>query len=504
MRGMVRTRNRKPDIRTAVRTIGNAGTVKENWFDRQKEEPEENAGNGNPADYAMRKGRILAKHTARGTAVRRRQSGRKINGAGKSFPAGESKDGERIPHGDMAGRQRVFGNFESGTTAGREHPALFRFRRRSFLEHSKILKAPGQRYVGEVGIQKLSSLSRRRIPVHRFSGIKVGILGVLLLAVIITNIFGGGTLLASGSGNAGMKAEVSEEVQAYEPVIQQYAVQYGIGEYVELIKAVMMQESGGRGNDPMQASECGFNLKYPREPGGITSPEYSIAVGIQNLAACLKEAEAENPLDISGISLAIQGYNFGNGYIAWAKEKGGYSAENAKEFSRMMAGKNGWTSYGDTEYVPHVLRYYLFSGINPGNGNAALVQVAATQLGNAGGEPYWSWYGFSSRVEWCACFVSWCADQCGLIESGEMPKFAKCTSGVEWFQRNGRWSAGGVPAPGDIIFFDWNGDGNADHVGIVEKIENGYVCTIEGNNGDMCRRGRYELEGNLILGYGIS
>ena len=105
-------------------------------------------------------------------------------------------------------------------------------------------------------------------------------------------------------------------------------------------------------------------------------------------------------------------------------------------------------------------------------------------------------------MEWCACFVSWCADQCGLIESGEIPKFAKCTSGVEWFQRNGRWSVGGVPAPDDIIFFDWNGDGNADHVGIVEKIENGYVCTIEGNNGDMCRRGRYVIGSEMILGWG--
>ena len=65
------------------------------------------------------------------------------------------------------------------------------------------------------------------------------------------------------------------EVEAYEPVIRRYAQEYGIPEYVELIKAVMMQESGGQGLEPMQSSESGFNTEYPRERGGITDPEYS-------------------------------------------------------------------------------------------------------------------------------------------------------------------------------------------------------------------------------------
>lgn len=118
-----------------------------------------------------------------------------------------------------------------------------------------------------------------------------------------------------------------------------------------------------------------------------------------------------------------------------------------------------------------------------------------TQLGNEGGQPYWSWYGFEGRVEWCACFVSWCADQCGYIESGIIPKFAGCVDGSNWFKGNGQWKDRNYePQAGDIIFFDWEGDGETDHVGIVEKCENGVVYTVEGNSGDACRQSNIRLE----------
>ena len=141
-----------------------------------------------------------------------------------------------------------------------------------------------------------------------------------------------------------------------------------------------------------------------------------------------------------------------------------------------------------------------------------IVQVALTQIGNIGGEPYWSWYGFGSRVEWCACFVSWCADQCGYIENGVIPKYAGCVNGVNWFKDRGQWADNSIePTPGMIIFFDWdspNGssgpqDGESDHTGIVEKVENGYVYTVEGNSGDSCRENRYPVGYYEILGYGI-
>lgn len=117
--------------------------------------------------------------------------------------------------------------------------------------------------------------------------------------------------------------------------------------------------------------------------------------------------------------------------------------------------------------------------------------MALSQEGNVGGQPYWNWYGFNSRVEWCACFVSWCADQCGYIDAGIIQKFSLCSSGASWFARDGQFQDGSyVPAAGDIIFFDWGGNGDVDHVGIVV---NGRVYTIEGNSRDKCRRKNYSI-----------
>ena len=140
-------------------------------------------------------------------------------------------------------------------------------------------------------------------------------------------------------------------------------------------------------------------------------------------------------------------------------------------------------------------------GITGGDGE--IVTVALSQVGNVGGEPYWSWYGFNSRVEWCACFVSWCANECGYIDTGVIPKFAGCVNGVQWFKDRGQWLDGSAePVPGMIIFFDWDSDGESDHVGIVEKIENGIVYTVEGNSGDSCRINQYSVGHYQILGYG--
>ena len=328
---------------------------------------------------------------------------------------------------------------------------------------------------------------------------------IAVLIIMIVVLFGAAVAMFGGESDSNSYTPVSAEVEAYEPIIQKYAKEYGIPEYVELIKAVMMQESGGRGLDPMQAAEGSFNTKYPHEPNGIKDPEYSIQCGVQELKAALTSAEVESPIDMEHIKLALQGYNFGNGYISWAKTNyGGYSYANAVEFSTMQASRLGWSSYGDTQYVAHVLRYYPYGRAFTAGGNQAIVEVALTQLGNQGGQPYWSWYGFNSRVEWCACFVSWCADQCGYIESGLVPKFAGCVDGANWFKSNGKWQNRTYePKTGDIIFFDWEGDGTTDHVGIVEKCENGTVYTVEGNSGDACKQRQYAVGSSNIYGYGI-
>ena len=308
---------------------------------------------------------------------------------------------------------------------------------------------------------------------------------IAVVIILIVVLLGCAVSLFGGGSDSTSYTPVSAEVEAYMPLIQKYAKQYGIPEYVELIKAVMMQESGGKGSDPMQAAEGSFNKKYPHQPNGIKDPEYSIECGVQELKAALTSAEVESPIDMERIKLALQGYNFGNGYISWAKTNyGGYSYANAVEFSAMQAQRLGWEKYGDTQYPAHVLRYYPYGRAFTSGGNQAIVEVALTQLGNEGGQPYWSWYGFGGRVEWCACFASWCADQCGYLESGIVPKFSLCSDGVNWFKGKGQWQDKDYePQAGDLIFFDWGSDGSIDHVGIVEKCENGMVYTVEGNSG---------------------
>lgn len=140
-----------------------------------------------------------------------------------------------------------------------------------------------------------------------------------------------------------------------------------------------------------------------------------------------------------------------------------------------------------------------------GKENPDVVSIALKEVGNVGGEPYWRWYGFDERVEWCACFVSWVANQAGYIEKNIIPKFAGCETGVNWFKAMNEWREPGyIPKPGDIIFFDWEVDGSVSHVGIVEKIENDTIYTIEGNSiNDDCQKRSYSINNKFIYGYGV-
>ena len=143
---------------------------------------------------------------------------------------------------------------------------------------------------------------------------------------------------------------------------------------------------------------------------------------------------------------------------------------------------------------------HFINGTRPGN--TAVVDIAKSQVGNVGGYPYWSWYGFNGRVEWCACFVSWCYNQMGLSE----PRFAGCTSGgMGWFTSHGQWGDRNYTniAPGDAIFFDWDNSGDADHVGIVIGTDGERVYTVEGNSGDACKIKSYPLGSSVIRGYGL-
>lgn len=376
-------------------------------------------------------------------------------------------------------------------------------RRLAQTEAARQVRTGGRVY-GYSVLHRFGAAVKRAVKPNNSELLLYGGLAVVLFIPLIM-LAGIALALFGGSGGRSGSVPVSAEVEAYRPLIRLYASQHGIPEYEDLIAAVMMQESGGQGDDPMQCSECGFNTRYPRTPNGITDPEYSIDVGIQNLADCLRLAGADSPIDLDRISLALQGYNYGSGYMGWAlSHYGGYTELNAIEFSEMMAAQSGSAGYGDRAYVSHVLRYYPIGRSFMSEGNTAIVAVARSQLGNEGGLKYCEWYGYPYRVEWCAIFVSWCAEQCGYLDAGVLPKELNVIPYVEWFRERGQWQYRDYePSPGDLIFFDWTGDGLTDHVGIVEKVEDGFVYTIEGNANDRCVESRYYLGAAPVYGYGV-
>jgi cell wall-associated NlpC family hydrolase len=173
-----------------------------------------------------------------------------------------------------------------------------------------------------------------------------------------------------------------------------------------------------------------------------------------------------------------------------------------------MAEQYGFTAQQKAQLAELLSDEYasLWSAVLYGihNGSGDIVAVAISQIGNVNGEPYWSWYGFDSRVAWCATFVSWCANECGYLDAGIIPRFAACQSqGIPWFTERDLYQGNGyVPAPGDIIFFDWENDGHSDHVGIVEYVEGEVVHTVEGNTSNSVARRSYRLDSSNICGYG--
>ena len=145
-----------------------------------------------------------------------------------------------------------------------------------------------------------------------------------------------------------------------------------------------------------------------------------------------------------------------------------------------------------------------------------MVKTAIAQEGKTG-ETFWIWYqGYDTFIEWCAAFVSWVANEHGQIEAGNVPKFAWVKIGVEfykekgWFKYNKDYEN---PLPGDVIFFNWNNANDLiDHVALVEKYEDGYVYTIEGNVGGdspskavarKVMRKKYKKDSVHIYGYGV-
>lgn len=133
-----------------------------------------------------------------------------------------------------------------------------------------------------------------------------------------------------------------------------------------------------------------------------------------------------------------------------------------------------------------------------------IVKLAQSQLGKTG-EDYWTWYGYNHRVEWCCVFVSWLAYKNGVLYS-HIPKFIWVKKGVDYYRDKGelKFPKNYTPKPGDIIFFNWNNNPVIDHVGIVEKVQNGYVYSIEGNvQYKWVKRRRLKATSRFIYAYGV-
>lgn len=166
---------------------------------------------------------------------------------------------------------------------------------------------------------------------------------------------------------------INAACESYRPQVEEAAERYGMSGYVDLILALMMQESSGNGPDVMQSSEGAYNTRYPQVPNGITDSAYSIECGIQELKYSMEKAGVKSPADTGRIKLALQGYNFGaDVYFSYLSEHGitSWSEKSSEAFAKIASGHTpraesdplystaGPWDYGDQNYPEHVLRYY--------------------------------------------------------------------------------------------------------------------------------------------------
>lgn len=288
----------------------------------------------------------------------------------------------------------------------------------------------------------------------------------LILLIVITLFVGTFSVLAQDGGSNSEIVSLSEEVIAYEDTIRKYAIEYDIEDYVSLLQAIMMQESGGKGTDPMQASESGYNTKYPRVPNGITEPEYSIDVGTHTFSDCVKKANVKDPSDTEHIYLALQGYNYGSGYIDWAIFNfGGYSKYNAQQFSDMKKQQLNVSGYGDPYYVDHVMRYVGITfrgGTNP-NFNNMEAWITKNPYAKAGLYGQCTWFAWGRFYELYGYDPGFSGNGWDCVD--ELLK-----AHPDKFERSSTPKAGAV----------FSGIGK-NHVGIVLKVDGNNITIQDGN-----------------------
>ena len=232
------------------------------------------------------------------------------------------------------------------------------------------------RYVRGDTVEKKISESRRKRQrqLRRRILIFCSCMGVAI-ALIAMVIFFGDKSENGRDGDDFGKGEIvlTPECESYRSEVETVAKTHVMTEYVDLIMAVMMQESGGRSLDVMQCAEGVVNTLYPHVPNGITDPSYSIDCGIQELKYALEKVECSSPTDIEKIKIALQGYNFGiDGFLAFLEEQNDvrWTEEYAQEYAKKASGEierdpddaetMGPWAYGDQYYPLHVLRFYKY------------------------------------------------------------------------------------------------------------------------------------------------
>ena len=318
-------------------------------------------------------------------------------------------------------------------------------------------------------------------------------LGIAFLLLVIVSSFvvmiGGESSGGSSSSDINYVGEgavqgVSQDVLRWEPVLRKHAKDFGVEAFVPLMMAQMMQESGGRGSDPMQSSEGAFNTKYCKDPNCITDPDYSIWAGVQEFKHAIERAGVTGPGDMDHIKTALQAYNFGTGFFNFISANGGkYTKELAIKFSQQEYQKVKHTGkyhclrpeavpyqacYGDILYVDAVLKYYQ-PGVAVGGGGSIPGGSSGSKVADVGkvwiGRSVYVFGGGRTQSDVargvfdCSSFVRWAFEQVG-VNVGPIHSVS-----TETLNKIGTQIPAREMKAGDVIFFDtYKHDG---HVGIV-------------------------------------
>ena len=230
----------------------------------------------------------------------------------------------------------------------------------------KTQKIKHKKHPNSVHLTKKARLIKRQ---HQIRRQKQFLCFILFLIIILSLSF----LILRPLRTSRQTHMINSACESYRSDVEQVAAKYDMSAYVDLILALMMQESSGQGTDPMQSSEGAYNTQYPQQPNGITDPSYSISCGIQELKYALDKSGCTGPADLPHIRLALQAYNFGtDSYFSYLEKNGetSWTTESAQAFAQMASGGRqrdeddplhdpaGPWDYGDQYYPDHVLRYY--------------------------------------------------------------------------------------------------------------------------------------------------